>query len=308
MGDRFTLIRIDSSIGRRAPAERHRNTGDENTMRREFAAAVGGVIEHINSTQHQFSDAEDSQLVKAADIVTLARTGVERDFQGDIIDAHAPEMPTRFAKQLAQLMRGAVAIGMTPHARIRLAIRCARDSIPPLRHRLPAFHPKAHRVDGAVGDGSASIACSRRRASAASSRGSGSSTRRARSSASATWDDPADYAACVARSYRRDFWNQQPHRVLVMSEKGTVRGVLAPVLDQYAVGFLPVGGFSQLHQGPRPRRGRRRPAADPPLRRRLRSERAVHVGARPARAARQSTTATTSRCRRIALTREHLPG
>ena len=29
-----------------------------------------------------------------------------------------------------------------------------------------------------------------------------------------------------------------------MSEKGTVRGVLAPVLDQYAVGFLPVGGFS----------------------------------------------------------------
>jgi hypothetical protein len=59
-----------------------------------------------------------------------------------------------------------------------------------------------------------------------------------------TWDDPADYARCVAHSYRRDFWNQQPHRVLVMSEKGTVRGVLAPVLDQYAVGFLPVGGFS----------------------------------------------------------------
>ena len=29
-----------------------------------------------------------------------------------------------------------------------------------------------------------------------------------------------------------------------MSEKGTVRGVLAPVLDQLAVGFLPVHGFS----------------------------------------------------------------
>ncbi len=60
-----------------------------------------------------------------------------------------------------------------------------------------------------------------------------------------TWDDPGRLCAhCVARSYRRDFWNQQPHRVIVMSEKGTVRGVLAPVLDQYAVGFLPVGGFS----------------------------------------------------------------
>ena len=59
-----------------------------------------------------------------------------------------------------------------------------------------------------------------------------------------TWDDPEHYARCVARSYRRDFWNQQPRRVRVLSEKGTVRGVLAPVLDHYAVGFLPVGGFS----------------------------------------------------------------
>jgi hypothetical protein len=59
-----------------------------------------------------------------------------------------------------------------------------------------------------------------------------------------TWDDPEDYAECVARSYRRDFWNQQPVRVQVWSEKGTVRGVLQPVLDQYAVGFNPVHGFN----------------------------------------------------------------
>jgi hypothetical protein len=59
-----------------------------------------------------------------------------------------------------------------------------------------------------------------------------------------TWSDPAEYARCVARSYRRDFWDQQPHRIQVWSEKGTVRGVLAPVLDKYAVGFFPVHGFS----------------------------------------------------------------
>ena len=59
-----------------------------------------------------------------------------------------------------------------------------------------------------------------------------------------TWDDPADYARCVAQSYRRDFWNQQPHRLMTVSEKGTVRGLLKPVLDHYAVGFLPVHGFS----------------------------------------------------------------
>jgi hypothetical protein len=59
-----------------------------------------------------------------------------------------------------------------------------------------------------------------------------------------TWADPDEYARCVAQSYRRDFWDQQPHRVQVWSEKGTVRGILAPVLDQYAVGFNPVHGFS----------------------------------------------------------------
>jgi hypothetical protein len=61
---------------------------------------------------------------------------------------------------------------------------------------------------------------------------------------SSTWDNPAHYARCVARSYRRDFWNQQPVRCEVWSEKGTVRGVLAPVLDQYAVGFRVLHGFS----------------------------------------------------------------
>jgi len=59
-----------------------------------------------------------------------------------------------------------------------------------------------------------------------------------------TWANPAEYAKCVARSYRRDFWDQQPARVEVWSEKGTVRGVLAPVLDQYAVGFRVMHGFS----------------------------------------------------------------
>jgi hypothetical protein len=59
-----------------------------------------------------------------------------------------------------------------------------------------------------------------------------------------TWDDPAEYARAAARSYRRDFWNQQPYRVEVWSEKGTVRGVLKPVLDHYAVGFRVMHGFA----------------------------------------------------------------
>lgn len=59
-----------------------------------------------------------------------------------------------------------------------------------------------------------------------------------------TWSNPTEYARCVARSYRRDFWDQQPVRVMVVSEKGTVRGLLRPVLDDFAVGFQVMHGFS----------------------------------------------------------------
>jgi hypothetical protein len=59
-----------------------------------------------------------------------------------------------------------------------------------------------------------------------------------------TWSDTAAYARAVAMSYRRDFWDQQPRRVEVWSEKGTVRGVLKPILDEYAVGFRVQHGFA----------------------------------------------------------------
>jgi hypothetical protein len=60
----------------------------------------------------------------------------------------------------------------------------------------------------------------------------------------AAWDDPAQFAWSVSRQYRRDFWAQQPVRVEVWSEKGTVRGVLQPVLNEYAVGFRVMHGYA----------------------------------------------------------------
>ena len=58
-----------------------------------------------------------------------------------------------------------------------------------------------------------------------------------------SWDDPEQYTRCVIRGYRRDHWNQQPARVEVWSEKGTIRGVVKPVLDEYGVGFRVMHGF-----------------------------------------------------------------
>ena len=60
----------------------------------------------------------------------------------------------------------------------------------------------------------------------------------------ATWRSPVEFARQTARSYVRDFWDQQPVRVQVWSEKGTVRGVLNKLLQKYAVDFQVMHGFS----------------------------------------------------------------
>jgi hypothetical protein len=129
MGDRFVLLRIDSNEGRKPSGQRAiRNTGDETQMREQLAAAVAGVVQHAAITVDDLTPAEEDQILNASDIVTLARTAVERDYAGEIINSHAPEMPTRFAKQLTQMLRGGVAIGMPRERSLQLVIRCARDS------------------------------------------------------------------------------------------------------------------------------------------------------------------------------------
>src|SRR5262249_8493722 len=114
MGDRFVLVRSDSSGAGRVTAGKRaiRNTGVENVMRKELSEAVAGLVSHVSASQpDEMTDDQVDQILQAADIVTLARTGVEIDYRGDVIDAHAPEMPTRFARQLTQVLRGARAIG-----------------------------------------------------------------------------------------------------------------------------------------------------------------------------------------------------
>jgi len=154
MGDRFVIVRMDSSqTPGRMSAGRHAcaNTGVEVEMRTHLGEVVAGLLGTVDpTTVITLTEAEQARLLVAANVVTLARTAVDYDYRGDVIDAHAPEMPTRFAKQLMQMVRGAVAIGLDRADAVRLAIRCARDSMPPLRLAILddlAQHPYALTAD-----------------------------------------------------------------------------------------------------------------------------------------------------------------
>ena len=156
LGDRFVVLRMDSTRGRVSAGRcAIGNTGSEIQMRAELADAVRRVLETI-APGVTVTSTETHRILAAANVVALARTGVEYNYRGDVVDAHAPEMPTRLAKQLTQLLRGAVAMGMDRQDALGLAIRCARDSMPPLRLAIltdVAAHPGTpmgdlqHRLD-----------------------------------------------------------------------------------------------------------------------------------------------------------------
>ncbi len=58
-----------------------------------------------------------------------------------------------------------------------------------------------------------------------------------------SWSEPDRFMRDVIHSYRKDRWADQPSRVMVVSEKGTVGGVLRPITERYGIPFQVFHGF-----------------------------------------------------------------
>lgn len=59
----------------------------------------------------------------------------------------------------------------------------------------------------------------------------------------ASWASPEAIIRTAVAQYRKDYWTMQPRWVEVWSEKGTIRGTLAPVLKKYGVSFRVMHGY-----------------------------------------------------------------
>lgn len=139
MGDRFLLVRLAADAkGRKAAGmQAMKNVNSEIRMRKELSAVVGELLTHVPTAPGalKLTDSEISDTFDLADLITRGRTAVERDYQGNPSFAHALEMPTRLAKQLVQLARGGLALGMSHDAAMAVVARCAADTMPPLRFK-----------------------------------------------------------------------------------------------------------------------------------------------------------------------------
>lgn len=134
MGDRFALVRVDSGKGRMTSGRQAlRNVGSEVQMRAELVEVAGRLLNRPDAAGVDLDEVVAEALLSVADLVTLARTAVEKDYKGQVLEAHAPEAPTRFAKMLGQIVRGGLSLGLDIDHCKRLAFRVAHDSLNPLR-------------------------------------------------------------------------------------------------------------------------------------------------------------------------------
>ncbi len=134
MGDRFLCVRPQhesrESFARRA----FKSAGTEAESRAALAEVVRALF---NTPLHDPVAVPHGELLgDVADLVTLARSPIQRDGRGELILVLAPEMPGRFVKALAGLWGGLTALGCDVETAWRVVMRVAFDSMPRIRRTV----------------------------------------------------------------------------------------------------------------------------------------------------------------------------
>jgi len=139
LGSRFAFYRVDvderDAQGMRALNHR----AGVRDMRAELRDAVTGFFSGLDLPNgDSLSDADKTRLVTLADLVTMARSPVERDSYAsrEIEMVPDPEAPARFALMLAALLEGLQIIGLDAKHAWQLVNKTAFDSMPAHRRRI----------------------------------------------------------------------------------------------------------------------------------------------------------------------------
>jgi hypothetical protein len=140
MGERFVLYRLPEASRQDSARRAIGLGGQEKELRAEIRALVAAFLRQFRHVgQLPLPDDFVNPLISLADIVTRARTGVARDYQSrDVLYLPEPEAPARLAKQLAQLARGLLAIGVEEDDALDLVRKVGWDCVPAVRTTVMA--------------------------------------------------------------------------------------------------------------------------------------------------------------------------
>ena len=138
LGPRFLQLRLQQPDRHQAGLRAVENTQrDDQAIRKRLAVQVARFIEGLSDVAPTISPEHLDMLVGIAELVTRARSAVERDaWTREVAYTPTPEMPPRFARQLVALASGIAHVsGHTAVADddIRRVARVGLDGIPPVR-------------------------------------------------------------------------------------------------------------------------------------------------------------------------------
>jgi len=138
LGERFVLYRLSEEKRPERTSKSLGNVGREPEMRAQLSRKVRDFFATLpaQADPPPLTEGQREWLINLADLVTRARSAVERDNYSprkEIVDVLGAEMPTRFVKVLDQFRRGLLAIGVDEPRVWKLLRKMARDSIPNLR-------------------------------------------------------------------------------------------------------------------------------------------------------------------------------
>jgi hypothetical protein len=141
LGQRFVLLRVQQPDRNAVALRAMRNTDAEHqSRRREMATAVAAFVRQLPTAAPEVSDEHHRILAMLSDVVTRARSAVERDsYRRELDYTPEPEMPARFARQLLSLARGLALVGERPQTNdedISTVIRVGLDSMPDVRRAV----------------------------------------------------------------------------------------------------------------------------------------------------------------------------
>lgn len=138
MGTRFLFIRLADADRELTAQSALMHSGNEDRMRRELAEATTGLLGSLGKP-HELHDGARTWIGSLANLASLARSPVERDYQGEISLVLDPEAPTRIAKQLGQLWRACGMLGLDEYQSWEAVRRAGLDSIPKLRRAVITY-------------------------------------------------------------------------------------------------------------------------------------------------------------------------
>ena len=138
LGPRFLQLRLRQPDRHQAGLRAIQNTQrDDGAIRKRLAKQVARFITGLPVVTPTLSPAHQQVLVAVAELVTRARSVVERDSHTrELAYTPVPEMPPRFSRQLASLASGiALVSGHTEVTDddVRRVARVGLDGIPPVR-------------------------------------------------------------------------------------------------------------------------------------------------------------------------------